>query len=227
MRKTIILTLIASVLASCGGSGQKVALKNETDSVSYVIALDVARRMKKMGIEELNLKAVQKAFENVYGKDTSAMFTPEQTEMIAQAFFMKLQERKMSVDKKEGEDFLAKNKTANGVITLPSGLQYQVVKEGSGATPKDGDTVMVNYTGSLTNGKIFDSNKGEEPVKLMVNEVIHGWTEALKMMKEGTSWKIFVPADLAYGSSGGPGNRLPPYSVLVFDIELVKVVLKK
>jgi FKBP-type peptidyl-prolyl cis-trans isomerase FklB len=132
---------------------------------------------------------------------------------------MKVQGEK---NKKEGEAFLAENKKKDGVKTLPSGLQYKVLAEGKGKTPKATDTVTVHYRGTLTDGTEFDSSyKRNQPASFPVNGVIKGWTEALQLMKEGSKWQLFIPASLAYGEPGRPG--IPPNSVLIFDVELISV----
>ncbi len=143
------------------------------------------------------------------------------TKMMAQQ-----QEKMKSLaakNKAEGEAFLAKNKTAAGVKTLPSGLQYLVIKAGTGKTPKATDKVSVNYRGTLLDGKEFDSSYSRgTPATFPVSGVIPGWTEALQHMKEGAKWKLFIPASLAYGEQGA-GGVIGPNAVLVFEVELLKV----
>ena len=127
-------------------------------------------------------------------------------------------------NKKEGDAFLAANKAKPGVVTLPSGLQYKVIKEGTGQTPKATDTVTTNYRGTLIDGTEFDSSyKRNEPTSFPVNGVIRGWTEALQKMKVGSKWQLFIPADLAYGPNPQPGSPIGPNSVLIFDIELLGI----
>lgn len=126
--------------------------------------------------------------------------------------------------KEKGEIFLKENATKEGVKTLPSGLQYKVVKEGSGKAPKATDTVSVHYRGTLIDGKEFDSShKRGEPAEFPVNAVIKGWTEALQLMKEGSKWMLYIPASLAYGERGTPGGPIGPNETLIFEVELLKV----
>ena len=129
-------------------------------------------------------------------------------------------------NKKEGDAFLAENKKKDGVKTLPSGLQYKVLTEGKGASPKASDTVSVHYRGTFMDGTEFDSSyKRNEPAAFPVNGVIKGWTEALQLMKEGSKWQLVIPPHLAYGEPGGPG--IPPHAVLIFEVELVKIGAKE
>lgn len=145
--------------------------------------------------------------------------------MANQEKAMKKQEeelRTQHADKLEaGQKFLEENKAKDGVVTLPSGLQYKIVKEGKGAKPSASDRVKVNYKGTLTNGTTFDSNEGREPVALGVGQVIKGWTEALQLMPVGSKWTLYIPYDLAYGAQGS--GQIPPFSTLIFDVELVGI----
>ena len=122
----------------------------------------------------------------------------------------------------EGEKFLAENKTKEGVVALPSGLQYKVVKEGTGAKPAAADMVKVNYKGTLLDGTVFDSNEGKEPITFNANRVIKGWTEALQLMPVGSKWILYIPYDLAYGAQGS-GDRIKPFSTLIFEVELLEI----
>ncbi len=126
-------------------------------------------------------------------------------------------------NKKEGEAFLAGNKKKEGVVTLPSGLQYKIIKDGSGAKPKPTDTVSVNYRGALIDGTEFDSSyKRGEPASFKVTGVIPGWTEALQLMKAGSKWQLFIPSNLAYGERG-TGRDIAPNATLIFDVELLSI----
>jgi FKBP-type peptidyl-prolyl cis-trans isomerase FklB len=126
-------------------------------------------------------------------------------------------------NKKDGEAFLAENKTKPGITTLPDGLQYKVITEGKGSTPKPGEKVRVHYTGTLIDGTEFDSSyKRGTPAEFESDKVIAGWREALSLMKEGSKWQVFIPSDLAYGESGRPS--IPPNSVLIFEMELISIV---
>lgn len=221
----MIATAALGMLASCSKNSGKVISKNdlktETDSVSYALAYDVATRLKAMDINDLNLDAVNTAFQQVYGKGDSVAFMDKNAvDALLEKFFMEKQMEKAEGFKKDGEAFLEENKAREGVNVLPSGLQYKVLTEGKGEKLGNKTKVKVKYTGRLMNGQIFDSTE-DETADIDINEVIPGWTEALKLMPVGSVWEVYIPADLAYGSGRGPGNRLPPYSVLIFKIELV------
>jgi len=126
------------------------------------------------------------------------------------------------INLKEGKAFLAENKEKEGVVTLESGLQYKVLKEGTGPFPKATDRVKTHYVGTLIDGTKFDSSIGKEPITFSVNGVILGWTEALQLMKVGSKWKLFIPSELAYGENGA-GNRIGPNAVLIFEVELISI----
>ena len=149
--------------------------------------------------------------------------TIEEADSVAQALMTKIKASRFEENKKKGEKFLAENAKKEGVKTTPSGLQYKVLKEGNGAVPTDTSTVMVNYEGRLVDGTVFDaSNKyGDKPAQFRVNQVIKGWTEALKMMPVGSQWEIYIPQELAYGAQGQRG--IDPMSALIFKVELVEV----
>src|SRR5512143_2445843 len=206
---------------------EKTELKTEKDKVSYALGADMGSNLKKFEIDidaDLYAKGMKDALSgsNVLLTDQeirALIMTLQKDVQTKQQEKMKAQGEK---NKKEGEAFLAENKKKDGVKALPSGLQYKVITEGKGASPKATDTVTVHYKGTLIDGTEFDSSyKRNTPATFPVNGVIKGWTEALQLMKEGSKWQLFIPANLAYGESGRPG--IPPNSVLIFDVELVKI----
>lgn len=221
--------LVASVLADepaapkpkAGASGE---LKDLKQKVSYSIGLRIGKSMKSQSIEidpDMLAKGIKDA------EAGKALMTDKEIEEV-QLEFQKLMVAKQTQaaekQKKEGEAFLAANKKKEGVKTLPSGLQYKVIKEGTGKTPKVTDTVTANYEGRLVDGTVFDSSyKRGEPADFPVNRVIKGWTEALQLMKVGGKVQIYVPSDLAYGASPPPGSAIRPNDPLIFDIELLDV----
>jgi len=200
------------------------------DSISYSIGLFMAQNLKQQGINDLNSALLAKGLEDAV-KGEKTQLSMEQASQVMNTFMQKqmatrnAENSKLSAEnKKAGEAFLAENKAKAGVKTTPSGLQYSVEKEGTGAKPTATDRVKVHYTGRLLDGKVFDSSvERGQPAEFGVNEVIKGWTEALQLMPVGSKWKLYIPADLAYGDRGA-GPDIKPGSTLVFDVELLDIV---
>jgi FKBP-type peptidyl-prolyl cis-trans isomerase FklB len=198
------------------------SFKNAADSFSYAIAMSAASFFKEKGINQVNMVLVQKAFNDVF-KANKPAFTAEQMNQVIMTQLQKMDRDKTSVVRKEGLAFLAANKNKPGVKSLPSGLQYQVIKEGTGAKPTLTDKVKVHYHGMLTDGTVFDSSVDRgEPIVLSVNGVIAGWTEALQLMPVGSKWKLFIPSDLGYGDRGA-GPTIKGGATLIFDVELINI----
>lgn len=220
----IICTGIALAFASCKEQQNDSALSLHTtiDTVSYGIGMNIGKNLKDQGIDSFNSKVLALALEDVI-KGNPPMIDEAQAMQTINNYFQGLQAKKSEGSIKEGKDFLDENSRKEGVITLPSGLQYQVMKEGSGATPGINDMVTTHYHGTFLDGKVFDSSvERGEPATFPVNGVIAGWTEALQLMKEGSKWKLFVPYNLAYGERGSRGG-IPPYATLIFEVELIKI----
>jgi len=202
-------------------------LGDEMSRVSYAIGMMLGHNWQQQGLE-INPDIAARAIKDVQAGGTTLLSQTEMQETLTsfqQTF--KIKQQKMMAEKgiknkAEGEAFLATNKNNSGVITLPDGLQYTVLAEGAGAKPSASDVVSVNYRGTLLDGTEFDSSyKRGQPASFPVNGVIHGWTEALQLMKTGSKWKLFIPSDLAYGENGQRG--IPPNSVLIFEVELLSV----
>lgn len=220
----LTLTLLSwSALAQ-----EKGTLETDMQKFSYMLGMDVGGSIKRMNLE-FDVELFKQALNDVLeGRET--LLTPEQAAEIKQAFMLKLQEQRQAAVKAMGdqnrvqsEAFLAENKTKDGVRTTESGLQYQVIKEGDGPKPQATDTVTVHYRGTLIDGSEFDSSYGRgQPASFPVNGVIPGWTEALQLMPVGSSYKLFIPADLAYGERGA-GGRIGPNQALVFEVELLGI----
>jgi FKBP-type peptidyl-prolyl cis-trans isomerase len=157
-------------------------------------------------------------------KKARPLLTPQQAQTAMSQFTAKKLGPGAEKNLKEGRDFLADNKSKQGVATTESGLQYFVMKSGTGPSPKATDVVKVHYNGLLLDGKVFDSTIGKEPAEFPVNRVIPGWTEALQKMKVGDKWRLYIPSELAYGPQGPPGGPIPPFAVLIFDVELLEIV---
>ena len=207
---------------------ESASITQETDKLSYTIGVDMGMGFKKQGLQvnpTLLLQGLQDALAGGELKmtqqemqDTLQKF---QKEMVAKKLteFKDVSEK----NKKSGELFLAENKKKEGVIALPSGLQYKVIKAGTGAQPGKTDSVTVEYTGTLLDGKVFDSTERTgKPVTFQLDRVIPGWTEALQLMKEGATWEIYVPSELAYGQRG-IGGPIGPNETLIFKINLISV----
>jgi FKBP-type peptidyl-prolyl cis-trans isomerase FklB len=211
---------------------QEAPLKNQKDKISYSIGMEIGKNLRRQAADvnpELLAKGLRDAFSDQKALMTDAemneALTNFQKEMVAkqQEIAKKLGEK----NKAEGEAFLAENKKKEGVTTLPSGLQYKVIKAGTGKKPKATDTVTVHYQGTLTDGKEFDSSyRRGQPVTFPVTGVIPGWTEALQLMEEGAKWQIFIPSSLAYGDRGA-GRDIGPHATLIFEIELVSIQEQK
>lgn len=194
--------------------------------VSYGIGRQMGDQLLASNIPDLNLELVAAGLKDAFGQQASQV-----PEAELQAAFQVLQGKMQAVAEaaakeaaQAGVDFLAENAKREGVVTLPSGLQYEVVTAGTGATPEASSTVQTHYEGTLISGEVFDSSyKRGQPAEFPVGGVIAGWTEALQLMQEGAKWRLFIPSELAYGARGA-GNSIPPHSALVFDIELLKVL---
>ncbi|MFC0184170.1 FKBP-type peptidyl-prolyl cis-trans isomerase FklB [Pseudarcicella hirudinis] len=203
-------------------------LSSLNDSVSYGIGLLVAQNFKSQGMD-LNPDLLSKAISDVL-KGGTPLLSDMVAQQTANRYMMKVQEQKMAEQAKQfepnklaGEKFLAENAKKEGVVTLPSGLQYQILKAGDGPKPTANDKVKTHYHGTLIDGTVFDSSvQRGEPITFPVTGVIQGWVEALQLMPVGSKWKLFVPENLAYGIRGS-GPTIKPYSALVFEVELLSI----
>ncbi len=192
------------------------------DKLSYALGLSIGGNFMRSGIESLNYGDFVAGVEAAYKGDHSQMSLDE-AKRVVNAFFAEMETRLQDVNKKAGEQYLAENAKRPEVHTTPSGLQYEIIKEGEGESPKATDSVTVHYTGALIDGRVFDSSvERGEPATFGVSQVIPGWVEALQMMKPGAEWRIYVPSDLAYGPQGA-GGIIGPNMTLIFDIRLIKV----
>jgi FKBP-type peptidyl-prolyl cis-trans isomerase FklB len=196
----------------------------QQEKISYIIGRDMATNLKKQGIE-IEAESFAKGLKEVLAGQPSSLSPQEvqQAMMALQQEMTQKQGAKGADNQKAGEKFLAENKNKEGVKTLPSGLQYQVLQEGTGKSPAKTDKVTTHYHGTLIDGTVFDSSyERGQPATFPVNGVIAGWTEALQLMKEGAKWRLFIPSNLAYGSQGA-GDAIGPNSTLIFDVELISV----
>jgi FKBP-type peptidyl-prolyl cis-trans isomerase FklB len=228
LMKRLIICFSALCVASIGLAQDKPQLKDQKDKASYSIGYDIGSTFKKQNVE-LNADALFAGFKDALAAKEAAL-SKEEREKTLEAFQKEMMEKQVAASKEaatknaaEGEKFLAENKNKEGVKTTASGLQYKVLKEGSGPTPKETDTVVTNYKGTLLDGTEFDSSyKRNEPMTFPVNRVIKGWTEALQLMKPGAKYQLFIPSALAYGERGA-GRDIGPNATLIFEVELLSI----
>ncbi len=226
IRGLVVVVSILLFVVSAGAEEQM--LKSQKEKLSYAIGVDIGSSFRRQSIDidpDILLKGLKDAFSGA-----KLLMTDEEVIAVKTAFrqeMMKKQEEEKKVvsekNMKEGQAFLEENKKKEGVKTLPSGLQYRVLTEGTGKSPEANDTVTVHYKGTLVDGTEFDSSyKRGQPASFQVNGVIAGWTEALQLMKEGAKWQLFIPPGLAYGDKGA-GNVIGPNATLIFEVELISV----
>jgi FKBP-type peptidyl-prolyl cis-trans isomerase FklB len=228
MKKFIVVALMLSIGGGTILAQTKTAPKTKKEKVSYSIGVNIGKNMKMQGLD-IDQGYLTQGIKDGLNNSKTAMSDKDMDETMKsfqQEMSTKMQaKQKIEGDKnkKEGEAFLEANKKKDGVITLPSGLQYKILKEGSGVKPTATQTVKCNYRGTLIDGKEFDSSyKRGEPTEFPVGQVIKGWTEALQLMPVGSKWQLFIPSNLAYGENGG-GSMIGPNAVLIFDIELISI----
>lgn len=193
------------------------------DKISYALGLGIGQQIKSMNIENFSIEDFTKSISDVMeGKETA--FTSREAQVMLQEFFQKKQKEEAEKFIAEGKAYLDENAKKEGVTVTKSGLQYEVLQEGTGKSPKATDTVRCHYEGRLLDGTVFDSSyKRGEPADFGLNQVIPGWTEGVQLMKEGAKYRFTIPYLLAYGEQGA-GASIPPFSTLVFDVELIKVL---
>ena len=193
------------------------------DKFSYGLGMNIGQNLASMGVSTLEFADFVKGMQDVLsGKQTE--ITVVEAQNAINDFFNKLTEEKYGKTKESGIAFLEENKKREGIVTLPSGLQYEIINAGLGKKPTAADRVQCHYEGTLIDGTVFDSSiKRGQPAVFGVSQVIAGWVEALQLMGEGSKWRLYIPYDLAYGANGA-GEMIPPYSALIFDVELIKVL---
>lgn len=191
-------------------------------NLSYSLGMSMATQLMQTGLENLDVEAFVKAFTEIMKNEEPSMSLEEASQHI-QAYFSEKQKEMLKINKQKGEEFLAENKKQENVVELPSGLQYEIITKGEGATPTDTDTVECHYHGTLIDGTVFDSSvQRGQPAVFGVTQVIKGWVEALQLMPVGSKWRLFVPSDMAYGEQGA-GDIIQPNTTLVFEVELLSI----
>jgi FKBP-type peptidyl-prolyl cis-trans isomerase len=217
-----LLVIAASGLVLTLTACNKPDLKSDKGQASYAIGQQIGKNLKAQNID-IDAKTLAASLADAtQGKSEMKDDEIQKAMMKLQEMAMKKQQEEGEINKKKSADFLEKNKTAEGVKVTASGLQYSVIKEGAGAIPTKNDNVKCHYTGTLLDGTKFDSSVDRgQPADFPVSGVIPGWTEALQFMKVGSKYKLFIPAELAYGAAGRPG--IPPNSALIFEVELLEI----
>jgi FKBP-type peptidyl-prolyl cis-trans isomerase FklB len=226
VKKTILVTLLlapaAALLAQPAKKTPPPALKNKLDSVSYAIGQNIAQNLKSQGLGKVNTALILRAMNDVL-QSKKQLMTDEAGGAAINQYMMAQKSEKAKANKEAGLRFLAANKNKPGVTTLPSGLQYMVLKNGTDTVkPTILNTVKCHYVGTLIDGTVFDGSAERGPAEFQVGGVIAGWTEALQLMTVGSKWRLFIPSDLAYGDNQA-GPAIPPGSTLIFEVELLEI----
>jgi FKBP-type peptidyl-prolyl cis-trans isomerase len=217
--RTMVLSVTIFITASCKAQNSDAKM----DSVSYSVGVLMAQSLKQQNFENLNPEVIAQAISDVL-KGKEPKYSVEECNKMVQDYMQKSQTSKYQANISEGEKFLAENAKKPGVTTTASGLQYEVLKPGAGAKPTPSNQVTVHYVGTLLNGKEFDSSvRRGEPATFGVTQVIQGWVEGLQLMPLGSKYKFYIPADLGYGERGA-GADIPPFSTLIFEVELIKIL---
>lgn len=223
----LVLGLIVAATSCQQGGPANVKMETSVDSVSYAIGVLVGANNKKQlesapGSDEMSMEIMAAAF-RAASLGEEAVITEEDANALVQKFFAQAGEREAQANLEEGNKFLEENGKRDGVTTTESGLQYEILTEGTGEKPGGTDQVRVHYHGTTIDGNVFDSSVDRgEPAVFGVNQVIKGWTEALQLMPVGSKWKLFVPSDLAYGAQGA-GQAIGPHTTLIFEVELLAI----
>ncbi|MDR0332508.1 MAG: FKBP-type peptidyl-prolyl cis-trans isomerase [Dysgonamonadaceae bacterium] len=192
------------------------------EKLSYAIGMSMAQNLMQSGLKSINIDSFVKAFTDVMNNASTNMSFND-ANIVLQEYFTKQQDEMLNQNLEIGHAFLEENKKNANIVTLPSGLQYEILTEGTGEKPKATDTVKCHYHGTLIDGTVFDSSvERGQPASFGVNQVIKGWVEALQLMPVGSKWRLFIPSELAYGKQGA-GGAIQPNSALVFDVELLGI----
>ena len=193
------------------------------DKLSYALGMSMAANLMNSGLRQLDVESFVEAFTGIMNNTTPSM-SPQEANRLIQDYFSKHQGEMLSKNLEAGKAFLDENRQKEQVVSLPSGLQYEVLVEGGGVKPKATDKVRCHYHGTLLDGTVFDSSVDRgQPAVFGVNQVIKGWVEALQLMSVGSKWRLYIPSELAYGEQGA-GGSIEPNATLIFDVELLDIV---
>ena len=193
------------------------------DKLSYALGMSMASNLMNSGLKQLDVESFVEAFTGIMNNTTPSM-SPQEANRVIQDYFSKQQDEMLSNNLEAGKAFLDENRRKEHVVSLPSGLQYEVLVAGSGVKPKATDKVRCHYHGTLLDGTVFDSSVDRgQPAVFGVNQVIKGWVEALQLMPVGSKWRLYIPSELAYGEQGA-GGSIEPNATLIFDVELLEIV---
>ena len=221
MKVKIIVILVCFTFCASSVHGQR--LRNEVDSLSYALGILFGKQIQSGGFPTINGEIFGQAAQRAIQNEALDM-SPDQASMVVNTQYQKIQKQMYQKNLDAGRAFLNNNKNAPGVVTQPSGLQYKIIKQGTGPKPSATDKVTVHYHGTLIDGTIFDSTvERNQPIELSVNSVIRGWIEALQLMPVGSKWILYVPSELAYGESPRPGGPIEPNMALIFEVELISI----
>ena len=223
MKNRIKIIGVLACFIFCGTAVHGQKLKNGVDSVSYALGILYGKNIQSGGFQTINTEIFGQAVQKVIHNEAMEM-TPEQANVIVSRQYQKIQQLKYEKNLTDGRAFLSNNKNAPEVVVLPSGLQYKIVTQGTGAKPAATDKVTVHYHGTLIDGTVFESSvERNQPIELTVNHVIPGWIEALQLMPVGSKWILYIPSELAYGENPRPGGPIEPNSALIFEVELLSI----
>jgi len=220
------ILLGAIILGSCqqdAGTVGTVELTTSLDTVSYCIGLSIGSNLKNSPMKEMNYLALAEGLKDIL-EDQETRIDPYNANRIISVYMQQLEAAVAEENLIAGENFLKNNSQKEGIVTTQSGLQYKILKEGTGPRPQANDLVSVHYHGTLIDGTVFDSSLDGDPAQFQVNRVIKGWQEAIQLMPVGSKWEVFIPADLGYGPRPMPGSSIGPNEVLIFEVELFDII---
>ena len=226
MKKIIILITVIVITNACknnkNDANTQLNLNSEIDSVSYALGVNIGESIQQMQLNDLDFEMVKNGMTDAIDPEKLALIDGQNAQSILQNYFTKQQAKAGEGSIQEGQKFLTENSQREGVVSLESGLQYEIITSSEGAKPTLNDQVTTHYHGTLLDGTVFDSSvERGQPASFGVTQVIKGWTEALQLMSVGSKWKLYIPYDLAYGERGsGP---IPAYATLIFEIELISI----